>query len=141
MAVDTGDDRTDRRQVDVIVGVDVGLVGRTERVRAMRTGMEQGRDDRIGVFGQCTDHAGAAEPRRLFAGVGPVGLLPFRGRQAGVVWGLGWGPELGLQFGDTRAQSADLLRLRFDLRLLGQDQADQVIAGELDEGGAVHASP
>jgi hypothetical protein len=104
----------------------------------MRAGIEQGRDDCIG---KSVSHAGAAGPRLLLAGVRPVGLLPFRGRQAGVVWGLGWAPELGLQFGDTRTQSADLLRLRFDLRLLGQDQGNQVIAGEVDEGGAVHASP
>ena len=90
MAVGTGDDRTDRRQVDVVVGVDLGLVGRTERVRAMRTGIEHGVEGLIGVFGQRTGHAGAAGPRLLLAGVRPVGLLPFRGRQAGVVWGLGF---------------------------------------------------
>jgi hypothetical protein len=47
----------------------------------------------------------------------------------------------GLQFGNTRSQSADLPRLRFDLWILAKDQGDQVIAGEIDEGGAVHASP
>jgi hypothetical protein len=56
-------------------------------------------------------------------------------------WRFGRGGELGLQLGDARGQGADLLRLRFDLRMLGQDQGDQVIAGEIDEGCAVHASP
>jgi len=37
-AIDPRDERADPRQVDVIVGVDVGLVGRAERVIAMRTG-------------------------------------------------------------------------------------------------------
>jgi hypothetical protein len=68
----------------------------------------------------------------LLAGVTPVGLLALRGRQAGVVRGLRSGSKLGLQFGDAGAQSADLPRLHFDPRMLGQHQGDQVIAGEVD---------
>jgi hypothetical protein len=45
-------------------------------------------------------------------------------------------------FSATHAVNAsDLLGLRFDLRLLRQDQGDQVIVRESEEGCAVHASP
>ena len=38
MAVDAGDDRADRRQLDMIVGTDLGLVGGAERMGAVRAG-------------------------------------------------------------------------------------------------------
>jgi hypothetical protein len=41
----------------------------------------------------------------------------------------------------ARGQTADLLSLRLDLRLLCQDRDDQAIAGKGEQGCAVHASP
>ena len=51
MAVDAGDGRADGGQLDVIVGMDVGLVGGAERIGAMRTGGQRCLDDAIGMFG------------------------------------------------------------------------------------------
>ena len=73
--------------------------------------------------------------------VGRVGLLALRGRQAGVIRRLAWRSALGFQFGQARGQAADLPGLRLDLRMLRQDQGDQVVVGQGEEGCAVHASP
>jgi hypothetical protein len=40
-----------------------------------------------------------------------------------------------------RSQDADLLSLRLDLRVLCQDQGDQVIVRKGEKGCAVHPSP
>src|SRR5271170_715321 len=92
------------------------------------------------VLSGCSASA-RATPGRLLGGIRQVRLLALRGRQAGVVRRLRRGRELGLQFADARAQHADLLRLRFDLRMLRQDQRDQLITGECEEGCVVHAPP
>jgi hypothetical protein len=60
MAIDAGDGRADRRQVDVVVGVGVGLIGSIERVSAVRAGGQRRIDGAIGVLGQRTGNAGAA---------------------------------------------------------------------------------
>jgi len=54
---------------------------------------------------------------------------------------LAWRSEFGTQFGQARGQAADLPALRLDLRILRQDQGDQVVVGQGEEGCAVHASP
>jgi len=43
MAVDAGGNGTQRRQIDVIVGVNLGQIGRAERMGAVRTGARSGR--------------------------------------------------------------------------------------------------
>lgn len=48
MTIDMGDNRTDWRQVDVIVCVDLGPVSRTERALALQPGIEHGLNDLIG---------------------------------------------------------------------------------------------
>ena len=85
--------------------------------------------------------AGAAWARLLLGRIGQVRLLALGGRHAGVVRGLGRGGESGFQFADTRGQGADLLSLRPDLRVLRQDQRDQIITGEGEKSRAVHAPP
>jgi hypothetical protein len=83
------------------------------------------------MIGQCAGHAGPARAG-LLAGVWQVRLLTLRGRQAGVVRGLGRGGEPAFQLGDARGQRRNLLRLRLD-------QGNQVVAGNSAKGGAVHA--
>jgi len=74
----------------------------------------------------------------LLGGRRQVGLLPLRRRQVRVVRRLARGVELSLQLGNTRAQQPDLRRQRLDLRLLRQDQGDQIVRGQTEEGFAVH---
>jgi hypothetical protein len=78
MAVDAGDDRTDRRQIDVVVGVDVADVGRVERVVAMRASGECGLDDPVRVLGERTGDTGATGTGLLAARVRQVRLLALR---------------------------------------------------------------
>ena len=130
MAPDAGDDRADRRQVDVVVGVDAGAFGRAERMVAVRAGGERCLDDPVRVQGERAGDAGAAATG-LLAAVRQVRLLAFAGRHAGVVGGLGRGGEPGFEFADARGQDGDLLRLRFE-------QGNQVIAREREKGCAVH---
>ncbi len=122
-------------------GVDLELVGRAEGVVAVRARGKCCLDVPVRVLGQRTGHPGAARARRLREGIGQVRLPGFRGRQAGVVRRLRWGRELCLQFCNARGQGADLLRLRLNLRMLRQDQRDQLITGESEEGRMVHAAP
>jgi hypothetical protein len=132
MAVDAGDNRADRRQVDVVVGVDVGHVGCAECMVAMRAGGERRLDDAVRVLGEGARHAGATAAGILFAAIRQVRFLALRGREAGVVRRLGRVVELSFQFGDACDQGADLLRLRLD-------QGDQIITGKGVKGCAVHA--
>ena len=137
MAVDARDNRADRRQVDVVVGVDGRLVGRPERMRAMRTGSEGRRDDVIRVFGQ-----GAGNIRTtttaLAGPIGAVGLLALRGGRAGVVGGLGRDLEPGLQRSHLLGQSRNLRRQCLDPCLLRQHQRNQVLFRERKKGIAGH---
>ena len=130
MAIDAGDERADGGQIDVVVGVDVGLVGRAERVGAMRAGGQYGFDDAIGVLGQRAGDAGTTGAGLLLA-IGKVGLLALRGRRARIVRRLRRRIEPGLQRRDARRQGADLRRL-------GEDQGDEIILGEGEEGFAIH---
>ena len=66
MTVDTSDERADEGQLDVVVGVDVGLVGGAERVGAMRTGGQRCLDDAIGVLANA--RATPGRPMRGFFG-------------------------------------------------------------------------
>jgi hypothetical protein len=70
--------RADGGQLDVIVGMDVGLVGRAERIGAMRTGGQRCFDDPIGMFG--------------FSRSVRFAFRPFGGR-ARVLRGVGRGAE------------------------------------------------
>jgi hypothetical protein len=67
--------------------------------------------------------------------------LALRGRQAGVVRRLRRACELGLQLRDARGQQTDLFGLRLDLRMLRQDQGDQLITGEGKQACVVYATP
>jgi len=121
MAVDAGDGRTDGRQLDVIVGMDAGLVGGAERIGAMRTGGQRRLDDAIGMFGERAADTGATITA-LLQPIGEVRLLALRGWRARVVRGLGRGAEPRLQLRNPRRQQSDL-------RSLHLDQADQIILG------------
>src|ERR1700679_4187306 len=87
------------------------VVGRTQRVLAMRAGIEGGLDRDIGME-EASPQPPLVSPARWpnRGGIGQVGLLAFRGRQAGVVRRLRRGSELGLEFGEACAQCTDLLR-------------------------------
>lgn len=153
MAIDPGDDRTDRRPVDVVPrvrplagprtgsGVDVGHVRGGERVIATRTSDERGLDDLVRMLGQGAGHPGAARPGSLFGRSGQVRFRVARRRLAGVVRGFTRRGEPGFQFGHARGQRRDLPGLRLDPGMLGQDQVDQVVVGKGEEGCAGHASP
>jgi hypothetical protein len=56
----------------------------------------------------------------FLAGLGPFAFWAFEGGGLELAESRA-APEPGLQFGDTHDQSADLLCLRFGLRMLGQD--------------------
>jgi hypothetical protein len=140
MAVDAGDDGAQRRQVDVVVGMDIQQVGGAECVGAVRTGSKRRLDDPVRVFGQRAGDARMTATRLLRA-VGKVRLLTLRGRDARVVRRLCRSREPAFQFHNTCRQDADLLSLRLDLRLLSLDQGDQVTVRKGEKGCAVHPSP
>jgi hypothetical protein len=126
MAIDAGDDGAQRRQVDVVVGMDLRQVGRADCLGAVRTGSKCRLDDPVRVFGQSSGDARTAATG-LLRTVGKVRLLTFRGRDARVVRRLCWSREPGFQFRNTCRQDAALLSLRLNLRVLCLDQGDQVI--------------
>jgi hypothetical protein len=130
MAVDAGDGRADGGQLDVIVGMDVGLIGGAERIGAMRADGQRCLDDATGMFGQRAADAGATLTALLLP-IGEVCLLALRGGRARVVRGLARGAEPGLQLCNPRHQHADLRSLRLD-------QADQIILGKSDKRVAIH---
>ena len=130
MAIDPRDKWTDRRQLDVVVGMDVRLVGQAEGVVAMRTAAQRGLDDLIRLLDQRAGHPGATAAGRLRRAIRQVRLVPLRGRQTGVVRCLRRRRQPGFQFDDPRRQHTDLLSLRRNLRLLRQDEGDQLVAGE-----------
>ena len=113
--------------------MDEGLVGRTQRVRAMRAGRQRGLDDVVGIGCQCAAGARSAATG-LPGALGQVRLLALRGRDARIVRGPGWRVEPGLKVGDPRGQPLNLYAQSLDLRLLRQDQADQVVLGKGEEG-------
>ena len=83
MAVDTGNHGAQRRQVDVVVGVDLRQVSGAERVRAVRTGRKCRLDDPVRLFGQSASDAGTAatgcfgRPSTRGRGSGRFGFGPF----------------------------------------------------------------
>ncbi len=137
MAVDAGHDWADRRQVDVIIGVDVGLVGGAERMLAMRTGVEHRLDDTIGVDRKRAGDAGATAAGFLRA-LRTVWLLALGRRRARVVRRLARRVEPGFQLRNPRRQCTNLHSLRLNLHLLRQDQRNQVVLGKSLEDFAVH---
>ncbi len=141
MAVDAGDHRADRRQLDMVIGVDIGLVVGAERMGAMRTVGKCRFDGGIGVLGQRACHAWAPGAWLLAARVRQVRLLPFRGRQAGIVRGFGWSCEPCFKYCDARHQGADLLSLHLDLGMLRQTQGNEIVTGKGEKRLAVHPTP
>jgi len=109
-------------------------------VGTVRAGSKCRLDDPVRVFGQSAGDARTAATG-LLRTVGKVRLLTLRGREARVVRRLRWSREPGFQFRNTCRQDADLLSLRLDLRVLCQDQGDQVIVRKGEKGCAVHPSP
>ncbi len=137
MAVDAGHHQADRRQVDMVIGVDVGLVGGAEHVAATRASVERRLDGAVRAGRQRAGDAGATAARRLRA-LRTV-WLPALGRgQARVARRLAWRAEPGFQLHDPRRQRTDLRSLRFSLHLLRQDQGKQVVLGKSLEDLAVH---
>ena len=49
MAVNARDDRPNRRQFDVVIGVKTGLIGRVRRMLAMRAALGEGLDDPVWI--------------------------------------------------------------------------------------------
>jgi hypothetical protein len=140
MAVDARHDRADRRQIDVVVGVNVRQVGRAKSVGAVRAGRERGRDHPVWVLGQRARHTRMPAAAPLPAAGRQIGLLAFRRWHAGIVGCLGRALQPGFECGDTRGQRYDLLRLRLDPRMLRQNQGNKGIARERGKGCAFHAS-
>ena len=104
-------DGPDRRQVDVIVGVEVRLVGGVERLPAgAGLGVDVAR--LVGIGAQGPRHAGPAlaaflARRRLGAVGGAVGLLALRRRQRRVRRRLRRQVEAPFEFGDACQQRLD----------------------------------
>ena len=101
MPVNAGDDRPNRRQLDVIVGVIAGLILRAERLRAMRAALGEGLDDPVRVGGKGPEDAGSVLALLGRAAFGAVRLAPLRGRYRGIVGCFGGLAELGFQLGDS----------------------------------------
>jgi hypothetical protein len=80
MPIDPGDDRLERRQFGVVIGVDGGLIGRRRRLPAVRAGVRHGLDGVIRMLGQR-----ARRSRTSLAPLGrlgrPVALPALRRRQ------------------------------------------------------------
>jgi hypothetical protein len=98
---------------------------------AMRAGVERGIDDAVRVRVQRPPDAGAARARRLGAGR-PLGLLPLRRRQRGIVRRLVRPLELGqprLKVGDARQRRLQLP----DQRQQRQDEGILLHDGQLAE--------
>jgi hypothetical protein len=88
MQIDPRRDGLDRRQIDVIVGEDMRLVGDRKCCPAdTSVGIDVAR--RVRVFGECTRDAGPTLPALLLARRrGNIALLAARRRQRRVVRGL-----------------------------------------------------
>ena len=121
MPVDAGDDRANRRQLDMIVSMIAGLVLRPERVLAMRAMLGEGLDDPVRSGGQRPEDAGPALALLCRSALGAVGFAPLRGRHRGIVRSFGRA-QPAFEFGDAPGQFRDLRRL-------GQHQRDQLIPG------------
>src|ERR1700722_9159441 len=77
VAFDAGDDGAQRRQVDVVVGMDLRQVGGAKCVGAVRTDSKCRLDDPVRVFGQRAGDARTAATG-LLRTVGGVRLLTLR---------------------------------------------------------------
>jgi len=137
MAVDAGHDRADRRQVDMVVGVEVGLVGGAERGGAIWTSRERRLDDAVRVGRQRAGDAGTTAARLLRA-LRTAWFLALGRRRARVARRLARRVQPGLQLHDPRRQRTDLHSLCFSLHLLRQDQGNQVVLGQSLEDLAIH---
>ena len=114
--MDARRDRLDRRQVDVVVGVNVGLIGRRQRGSAARAGLGVDLTDRVGIGAQRPGRAGPTLATRL-GFVGPIDLLAGGRRHRGVAGRLRRDLQAGLQLGDTGPEGAVLLDELHDQRL------------------------
>ena len=111
------------RQLDVIIGVNPGLIGGAQRMRAMRAMLGKAFDDPIRIGGQRPEHAGAALALFCRPPLGAVGPRPLRRRQRGIVRSFGR-TQPAFEFGDAPRQFRDLRRL-------GQRQRDQLFPGKV----------
>src|SRR6266566_2340589 len=121
-ALKPGDHRANRRQRDMIIRVKANLIGRGQRVLAVRAVFCNARNGPVRIGGKRPKHAGTALSLFRRAALGPVGLAPLRRRPRGVVGGLGWPTQLPFELGDPPRQFLDLCRLR-------QRQRDQLFFG------------
>jgi hypothetical protein len=126
------------RQLDVIVGMKPGLIGRAQLMRAMWAVLGEALDNPVRIIRQCPEDPGPSLALVRRAPLGAVRFAPLRRRHRGIVRGLGRLTELGFQFGDTPSQFRDLRRLRLDLRRLRQRQRDQFVLGEFREFILIH---
>ncbi len=131
MPVNADDDRPNRRQLEMIIGMKPGLTGRAQLMRAMRATLGDTLDNPVRIGGQRPKHPGPALALTRRAAFGAVGFAPLRRRQRGIVRGLGRLTGFGFQFSDAPGQRLDLRRLR-------QHQRDQLILGELRELILIH---
>ena len=76
MAVNAGDDGAQRRQIDMVVGVNLRQVSGAERVGTVRTGGKCGLDDPVWMFSQRAGDARTSATGLLRA-VGEIRLLTF----------------------------------------------------------------
>lgn len=130
MPVDPGHHRPDRRQVEVVIRMEVRLVRRGQRVLAMRAGWGKGFDGAIGIFRQRPEASRPADPR-LLRRFRPVGLFALGRRQRGIAGSLGWLAQPGLQFGNPSGQHLGLGGPR-------QHRSDQFLFGQAFKGITSH---
>ncbi len=119
------------RQLDVIVRMKSGLIGRAQLMRAVWTALGKALDNPVRIGGQRPEDAGPALALVCRAPLGAVRFAPLRRWHRGVVRGLGRLAESGFKLGDTLGQGLDLGRLR-------QRQRDQLGPGEFREFILIH---
>jgi hypothetical protein len=129
--------------------MDVGLVGRPESVIAMRTGGKRGLDGLVRVLAQRAGYPGAAGAGRLIGAISQVAFWPFEGGRLELSGVFGGAASLAARSAMRAVRTliccacASILGSspRTSLRMLRQDQRDQVITGKGEKGCVVHASP
>ena len=130
MAVDARHHGSDRRQVDMIVCVELGLILGREPMVAMRARLGPRLDHLVGVFGQGAGHAGTTLPLRR-PPLRAVGLLRLAGRYRRIFRRLRRLAELRLQISQASFKQRYLICQFGDHVRLRQDQRDQVFLAKL----------
>jgi hypothetical protein len=138
MPVDSGHNRLDRRQVDMVVGMELGLVGRAQRGIAMRACRRKPLHHAIGVLAQLPERARMALALLGRAPRAPIGLRSLARRYRGIVRRLGGLPQFRLQRLDPLRQRLDLRSLPRNHFRLRQNQSNQVVLGKTGKRIAIH---